>query len=65
MPDPYQRGSDEDWAKAEADELRHQLRQRDRRLAWERLLNFVLAALLGWVLFRFLQSHALSELWKF
>jgi hypothetical protein len=65
MPDPYQRGTDEDWAKAEADELRHQLRQRDRRLARERFLSLLLAAALGWVLFRFLQSHPVSDLWQF
>ncbi len=64
MADPYQRGTDADWAHAEAEELRHQLKRRTNQLWFERLLNFLLIVALGWVIFRFLHSHKLEELWK-
>jgi len=64
MADPYQRGSDADWASAEAEELRHQLKRRTNQLWFERLVNLILVVALGWVVFKFLKDHKLDELWK-
>jgi len=63
MPDEYQRGSDNDWAKAEADELRHQLQGRERQLGRERLLTLMLLAALGWVLWKYTRAQPLETLW--
>jgi len=55
MPDPYQRGSDQDWAKAEAEELHYQLKRRDRHVNLLRMYNGLLWAALIWVLVKFLK----------
>jgi hypothetical protein len=65
MADEYQRGSDSEWAKAEADELRHQLQRRERQLGRERLLTLMLLAALGWVLWKYTRGQPLETLWTF
>ncbi len=61
MPDPYQRGSDEDWLKAERDELQLHVEKRDRQIARLTLIIIALLAALGWVAYKFRQAGGKFE----
>ncbi len=65
MPDPYQRGPDDEWLKHSNDELARMLKRRDWRIRWLRFLNLLLGLLLVWVLFKYSQKAPIEELWNF
>lgn len=55
MADLYQRGSDQEWLKAENEELQFQVKRRDRHVNLLRMYNGILWLALIWVVVKFVK----------
>jgi hypothetical protein len=64
MSDPYQLGSDLEWAKHTNEELTHLVKKRNAELNRLRFFCLVLILALGWVIYRFSRTRPLEELWS-